>query len=757
MSDNITMITVRAASATDNGSYAYNQDRAVVIGNHYSHTTCAVFDGHGTYGEEAAMWCVDKLRELLRVDPAAPLDAALFDTLHGTVREKLLAHVRAKSLTGLNVYEEQEGIYMAGTRQPVRGGTTATILRIDHTTGAITCASVGDSEARVFSCDAGAEDEGTDLCTDHSATNPAEYARVLAFCSEKGRALPRFEYDTMSGTLSRESRCPFVADAAAPPLSGGWAPNPAGGFFHCDVRGNFGAYIFNPLNTEGLAMTRALGDFNMERFGVSHVPHVVTEPAPVPAPEATKTRAVVWASDGMWDLVPARDVAAVVRRADLVGKPEAAAAALLDLAKERTRAAFGGALGDNITVGVTYVLYPREDITGTEPADMERAVQRHRADGALPCAHSERPGEYEDGNTYIAGKPPGTGYLFSARRCTRRYVYRALDGSVWEVLYFQGRVTGAIPWHLPVPEPAAEPAPAPEPPALAPADGAIERLMAHLRDVAARPAPAPAEQESAPPELDLAFLLSGGPFRRPSSLFAEELPSPVPAAAEDDTLLTGPVVAFAALPGSTEAILSGPPRVDPATPEARWKRAGSPAERMAILATLTADHPLHCDLHRAQVIPGVSLRRSRNSLRSYGSYAPPCSGCRIGAEEEAADAADDAELQECTAWLYMRINDLGDSAIAGSPTEDRRAEVQGGIIRLEMCNAWTCFGDPTVIEAANAALAADDAAADIRRAMSIIAEAKGILRGATERLRGAPRGTAYAAYKTAVAFLEDNP
>lgn len=627
MSDN--KITIRASTATDNGGYTYNQDRATIIETP-THTTCAVFDGHGTYGEEIAMWCVDKLRELLTADPATPLDTKLFKTLHSNIREKLVAHVAAKSLTGLNVYETLEGIYMTGTNKPVRGGTTATILRIDHTTGAITCASVGDSEARVFDADA----EGTGLCGDHSTTNPAEYARVLAFCVENGRRLPRFSYDTQNDTLSRERRCPFVADATAP---SGWAPNPAGGFFCCDIRGNYGAYFHTPTENEALAMTRALGDFNMERYGASHEPHVVTESPPVTA----KTRAVVWASDGLWDLVPPRDVGALVHRADLVGNPAAASAALLELAKERTRAAFGGALGDNITVGVTYMTYP----------------------------------------------PP--------------------------------------------------------------------------------PAPAPAPTAETPEEaLDIAFLLSG-PFRRPS-LFVD-MPSPIPVVEEDypairilDDMNSAMLAALTsgvlgALPGATEAILSGPPRVDPSTPEVRWMRAGSPAEREAILATLEADHPLHCDLHRDQILPGPGLRRSRNTARSYGMYAPSCSGCRIGAEEEAADTADDAELKACKEWLYMRINDLADAAIAGIPTADRRAEVESGIIRLEDCNAWSSFGDPAVIRDANAALAADEAAADIRRAMTIIDHAKEILRTATGRLYTAPRGTAYADYKTAIAFLEANP
>jgi serine/threonine protein phosphatase PrpC len=758
------MISITSASATDKGAYTYNQDRAYV-GFVEPHETCAVFDGHGTHGEEIAMWCVEMLAAADK--EGKTLDFAEVQT---ALRERLRTHVASKSLTGLNVYEQQEGLYHV-SGLPVRGGTTASVLRIDRTTGAIECASVGDSEVRYYD-EAG---DGTTLCGDHSPTNPEEYARVLAFAAEKGRPAARFAYDTQNGTLSREDRCPFIRNEEGT----AWVPNPAGGFFHCDVRENYGAYIYAP-NGEGLAMTRALGDFNISRYGVSQEAHVVTA-APPALTEDTQIRAVVWASDGLWDLLPYADVGAVVRREDLLGNAEAAAAALLELAKERTRAAFGGALGDNITVGVSYIVYPRVPIVDTERAGLEHAIRRFGALGYLRCAHSDRPGEREESEREMVGKPPGTAVLYSARRSTRRYLYRRLeDGSYWEVVYFGGEATGAIPWLLEEDSPLRA--------APAPVDPVTDRLMGRLRAVAtAAPAPEP------PAALDLAFLLSGSPIKRESlftGLGLDDI-SVIEPADETDALLWGPTVKVVdmdlslpteimsclstppALPGSTAAILH---RADPTAPEAprtqcgdrtsqlcwedRWLRAGSPEERAAILESLPADHPLHCDLHRSQALPGPGLRRSRNSFRSYGSYAPPCSGCRIGAEEEIADAADDAELTVCTEWLNLRIADLADASVAGhsaAALADRRAEVEGGMIRLEICEAWSAFGDPAVMRAAEVALAADDAAADIRRAMTIIAEAKDILRTATGRLRATPQGAGYAAYKTAMAFLEANP
>ncbi len=682
------MISITSASATDNGSYTYNQDRAHVGAGSGTHDTCAVFDGHGTHGEEVAMWCVELLAAADKENKSL-----VFSEVQATLRERLRT---------VRVYEQQEGLYHANGL-PVRGGTTASILRIDRMTGSITCTSVGDSEVRYYD----EANEGVSLCGDHSATNPEEYARVLAFCAEQtsGRGIPRFAYDTQGGRLSAESRCPFVRSADGIT----WEPNPVGGFFHCDIRGNYGAYIHTPTDNEGLAMTRALGDFNMSRYGVSQEPHVVTVPAPTEVNQVV--RAVVWASDGMWDLVPPADVGALVRREDLLGNPEAASAALLELTKERTRAAFGGALGDNITVGVTYITYPPAPITDMTSVGLESAVSRFGSLGYLLCAHAEREGEREECEREMVGKPPGTGILFSARRSTQRYIYRAQDSSYWEVVYFHGVATGALQWYI--------------------------------RD----------DSPLAPAPADMAFLLSGSPFTQGSLLAGLDIDN-IPFD-EEGTIWDAAVAA-----NVMDVSLTLPPM----DPTCLWQRAGSPAEREAILASLEANHPLHCDLHRDQVLTNPlrpTFRRSRNTARSYGLFAPSCSGCRIGADEEASDATEDAELQVCTEWLNLQVNRLVTASIAGLSATGRREEVECGIFRLEACDAWASVGDPDVMRSATDALAADDAAADIRRAMTIITETKDILKAATSRLRSLavrqPLVAGYAVYKTAMDFLAANP
>ena len=110
-------------------------------------------------------------------------------------------------------------------------------------------------------------------------------------------------------------------------------------------------------------------------------------------------------------------------------------------------------------------------------------------------------------------------------------------------------------------------------------------------------------------------------------------------------------------------------------------------------------------------------------------------------------------LEVCDAWAAFGlsrettgqfITSRARSAGSEPPSAAGRAREAGG------------FGNPAVMRSATIALAADDAVADIRRAMTIITEAKDILRTATARLRATPQGAGYAAYKAAMAFLEKN-
>lgn len=217
-------------------------------------------------------------------------------------------------------------------------GTTASVLRVDKTTGALEVQHVGDSDVRYFDCldRDEAKSEGIGLTADHSALSKEEFLRI--------RALP-MPAAFLYAVTSRSGGAPrpvFIPDA-----SGSWIQNPIGNYYST-VRKEWAAYLQIPCRSQ-LAMTRALGDVVMKPYGVIATPSVLTAP-----PLTEGTRAIVMASDGVWDTSQYAEISAIVRRPDLIGNAEAAAKAILAEALAK-QAALLGPYGDNATVVVIYV------------------------------------------------------------------------------------------------------------------------------------------------------------------------------------------------------------------------------------------------------------------------------------------------------------------------------------------------------------------------------------------------------------------
>jgi serine/threonine protein phosphatase PrpC len=335
-----------APPATDPGALPYNQDRAFVQTDATTGiTTVCVCDGHGTYGAEAAQVAVDTLAA---GSPTA--DAAeLFAAADAAIRTEMTTRLRARAIA----YTEEGGAiyYGLGTGAargaPVRGGTTVSLLRIQPDLS-LTAAHVGDSDIIFWDTDV---DPGTVLMADHTPTDAAEAARIRA--SHPGTHI------TFAQQFAHQRERPVWTPAALGPAPAGepaptpWERNPRGGYYHCDVRGNWAAYVHASDNSEALAMTRALGDFNLRRHGISATPSVLTA---APPPSGT-TRAIVVASDGVWDPAEYHEIRDLVRRPDLLGNAGAATAALLEWARARGRARFGAG-ADNMAVAVVYCFAP---------------------------------------------------------------------------------------------------------------------------------------------------------------------------------------------------------------------------------------------------------------------------------------------------------------------------------------------------------------------------------------------------------------
>jgi serine/threonine protein phosphatase PrpC len=337
----MTTVAIKTGTAADKGRPSYDQDRSLMK-TAADHTLIGVFDGHSNLGAEFATWAVEHFAASHTTETLGEV----FASADAALRARLRTHLAAKGTAHMEVAGAfyHRGYYGArGT--PVRGGTTASVLRLDHESGAMEFAHVGDSDVRVFDQD-GADADGLSLTEDHSPTNMSEWNRIHA-----SHPTTRFIFDDR-GVYPR--RPVFTPSAAAP---GGWALNPVGGYTYADVHGSWGAYVQTPDGSASLAMTRALGDFDLKVCGVSDVPHITVADGPAPG----TTRAIVVASDGLWDATQFAEVQAIVRRPDLLGacNAEAAAAEVLALGIRSSMEKFGGnACHDNITVSVVYVTAP---------------------------------------------------------------------------------------------------------------------------------------------------------------------------------------------------------------------------------------------------------------------------------------------------------------------------------------------------------------------------------------------------------------
>jgi serine/threonine protein phosphatase PrpC len=237
---------------------------------------------------------------------------------------------------GVQFTECEMAFYSGYHMTPITGGTTATVVKLDPESGAMICAHVGDSEARYYDLD---NDDGVSMCSDHTPTSKEEFLRV----NEK-YPYTQFVY---SGAGTQKP-------IWYPTFTEGWKMVP-NGLQYSDVRGGWTSYV-KPYNSNNwLAMTRALGDYDLQKHGVSPVPNVATFAPPV----QNVIRAVVVASDGLWDAVHYKEVCDIVRRDDLLGNADAATKALLEFGIAKSKERFGGqTCHDNITVVVAYVKLP---------------------------------------------------------------------------------------------------------------------------------------------------------------------------------------------------------------------------------------------------------------------------------------------------------------------------------------------------------------------------------------------------------------
>ena len=296
------MSFIRAAGRTAIGGARNreNQDMFLISGRQF-----CVADGHGKAGKNVA--------ELVRATvETAPPDMSF---------EELFAFA-----------DDNVQMMLDGSPATTSSGTTLSLVKID-TDGTCRIAHVGDSEVRCYDSDEG---EGTSWTHDHDPCCIREFHRIRNAVGEPNIVFYH------PGCLFK--RPVFVEK------DGEWSMNSQGGFVKCNVRDEWMSYVF----TEGggyLAMTRAIGDFHMRSAGIISIPDVM-----VIEPLKSGTRAVVLASDGLWDSMHYKEVRAIVRHPECLANVELAADRLMEATLTRGTELFGREL-DNITLIVIYIQY----------------------------------------------------------------------------------------------------------------------------------------------------------------------------------------------------------------------------------------------------------------------------------------------------------------------------------------------------------------------------------------------------------------
>jgi serine/threonine protein phosphatase PrpC len=292
---------------TIKGPKEYNEDRGCArINASHRNQIMAIFDGHGgKNGALAAETAKETCHQFL-IDNDCTCDtwdgakwkqqlAQLFTKMHNNIRTALVASAPA----GKIYVVDAQGVVRETNGKPVYGGTTATIVVSSrHADGRrfLVHANVGDSEAFLIAVDG---KHMLSLTANHKPINPAEFRRISALGSPL-----RFVYDTRGDPniflANGEKDERYVRDP--------WGNNlkPA------NVRHEPGTYVFYDDPKSGafvrLAMTRALGDFYAQPFGVTAEPTInVVELA-----DDVQDAAVCVASDGVWDVWQYADFAAYV-------------------------------------------------------------------------------------------------------------------------------------------------------------------------------------------------------------------------------------------------------------------------------------------------------------------------------------------------------------------------------------------------------------------------------------------------------------
>ena len=250
-------------------------------------TLVGVFDGHGADGfsDEAAKVAECFVQRpnfyaTLLKDPTR-VGSILFSAMQRSVFEFTKRTLGERGIS----FDVRAGHIYCNNSSCLRGGTTATLVFVDIS-GLVTTLNVGDSDAWMYTSTV-----ATKLNGDHTPETPEEYHRLMSL-NTQGSNKTECVYDRPPSMLTRGGSDVIPKEHVD-------GQKPLVPYYVCNLDQK-PATLVRVTDEHGhrfkLAMTRALGDENLRKGGIHHLPSVSQV-------QIKGTSVIKIASDGYWDAI----------------------------------------------------------------------------------------------------------------------------------------------------------------------------------------------------------------------------------------------------------------------------------------------------------------------------------------------------------------------------------------------------------------------------------------------------------------------
>ena len=300
-----------------------------------------IFDGHGEYNgfvaattaRDYAIKILDQNSENFNTWSHQDISTFLFNLSRGMHQEIILNLVKLQS----GNYVDSIGIVRTFYGEPVRGGTTSTIVvDIENTDGShtIISANTGDSLARVIFPGGG----DYALTTTHAPDNVDEFRRIKALKITQ-KVYP--VYDIPKNPVKYGLPHVFNDEGIMNDVPINSMKN--------NVRGGRGMYMVSDTRTGiphiSIAMTRTIGDAYAQPYGITWEPSINIYTIP-----AATVYTIVIASDGLWDVWHFDKMAEYYWNCRADSNNEIATKALFDMSIIEANRCFGEKNRDDTTL-----------------------------------------------------------------------------------------------------------------------------------------------------------------------------------------------------------------------------------------------------------------------------------------------------------------------------------------------------------------------------------------------------------------------